>query len=641
LKSRVKLSHITLLSFFLVAGIVIVSGTLNYISHRNAIIENFVSKHTHEIQEAREYYRLKLDKLQHDFILKESANIRALMHLYERHRKEGNRFDIDKTAQVLNQDITFGTYQAFVINRNYVIEKSSYAPDLGYDLGQHKLLIEVLDSIFNNEKSVDVSPIQIDSSSMQFKRYLLKLSSDKSRLLQIAFVLNFDELAKGSMLASRDESSFKLYLANDNLIQPIYFNETNLDKKSLSQGWEQTKTFLMEMSEALSPNHQKNIVNLLKLDIAADRLRINEELDRLFADEKIIHSLDFSKNRLSIYSITNSLFNKGSETKLILKAHYPIDNLEHQLNSATYRFILPLALSLLVLWLIYAFLVRNILNPLLKIMSDLEDNRRSDVDKSIITEIISLRDSYNRLHDRLNSEIATNTELLKFNRRCIADTIHQIKTPLTNIMMNGEMIKKAPQGDALAYYIDRIDSSINMLSNSYDDLAYVISCDTFDYPPATLNLSLAVKKRIMFFTTISEVTHKKINQLVDDDDLFISINEIELERIIDNNLSNAIKYADMHQPITVSLTRTQQSATLEFASHGREIFNKDKVFDEGYREDTGKRGLGLGLSMVKGICTKYGIAYQASYAEGQNVFAYQFPISMLTNSPEPLTALNS
>jgi signal transduction histidine kinase len=131
----------------------------------------------------------------------------------------------------------------------------------------------------------------------------------------------------------------------------------------------------------------------------------------------------------------------------------------------------------------------------------------------------------------------------------------------------------------------------------------------------------------MFFTTISEVTHKKINQLVDDDDVFISINEIELERIIDNNLSNAIKYADMHQPITVRLTQTQQGATLEFASHGREIFNKDKVFDEGYREDTGKRGLGLGLSMVKGICTKYGIAYQACYAEGQNVFAYQFPIT--------------
>ena len=61
---------------------------------------------------------------------------------------------------------------------------------------------------------------------------------------------------------------------------------------------------------------------------------------------------------------------------------------------------------------------------------------------------------------------------------------------------------------------------------------------------------------------------------------------------------------------------------LEFRSYGNEIRNKQLVFKKNYREDDGKRGLGLGLFMVCNICKKYDIEYEVLYENNQNIFRY-------------------
>ncbi len=623
---KFKLTQVTQLSFLIVAGILIAGATVSHINHKNIIIENFVSKHINEVQQAREQYRIKLDKLQHDFVLKEQENIRKLSQLYDLYKVDKNKLDIDLAARELNKDITFGSYQAFIINKDYIIERSSYANDLGYELGQHKLLVDLFDSLFKKEVSVDISPIQIDSSSMQFKRYLLRLSSDSKYLLQIAFALDFEAPLQEDVATPAGRRSFDLFLANDNLIQPIDLDPVDLKKESLAHGWEHTKIFLSEMSNDLGKSNYAKISDLLSLDITINRMQINRELGLMFAEDKAIHFLDMASKQLSIYSITNSLFNKGTETKLILRAKYTTEKLEKQLDRARYQMIVPLLLSLIALLLIYRLLVRHAVNPLLKIISDINSNQRTEIGGLRIAEVGDLSERYNSLHDRLNSEVRKNTDLLKLNRQYIADTIHQVKTPLTNIMMNGEMIRKTNDSSLLSRYIDRIDSSINMLSNSYDDLAYVITRDTIEYPPSTVNLSESVRMRILFFSTIAEVTHKPISSSIDED-IFININEIEFERIIDNNLSNAIKYGEINKPIAVSLSRANNHADLEFSTYGKPIADTNRIFNEGYREDEGKRGLGLGLSMVKGICDKYNINYSVSYADGKNVFTYLFRLN--------------
>jgi signal transduction histidine kinase len=227
------------------------------------------------------------------------------------------------------------------------------------------------------------------------------------------------------------------------------------------------------------------------------------------------------------------------------------------------------------------------------------------------------------LFDKLNQEIDKNKFLLNENKQFIADTVHQIRTPLSNIMMNGDLIKIYQRDNELSKFIDQINASINMLNNSYEDLAYITTYDTIKYLPSFLSISDILKQRVSFFNTISFVNKKNIVSDIEEE-LFFEINSIEMERLIDNNISNAIKYADINKPINISLKKSNENITMVFASYGNEIKDKTRLFDKNYRENSNKRGLGLGLYMVKGICDRYNIKYIVEYQNGQNIFKYIF-----------------
>ena len=162
-----------------------------------------------------------------------------------------------------------------------------------------------------------------------------------------------------------------------------------------------------------------------------------------------------------------------------------------------------------------------------------------------------------------------------------------------------------------------------MLSNSHEDLAYITSIGTVEYPAARVDLSRFLIQRIKFFSTISKINHKKIESEIEPD-LCVTINPVELERLIDNNISNGIKYAQKGQPITIRSSKGDNQITLSFHTYGSPIEKCKRVFERNYRENEAKRGLGLGLNMDKGICEKYRISYSVSYADGQNVFTYRF-----------------
>jgi len=239
-----------------------------------------------------------------------------------------------------------------------------------------------------------------------------------------------------------------------------------------------------------------------------------------------------------------------------------------------------------------------------------------------ISQVMMLHKNYDQ-DKKIRHLQVHNQTLLRENKQFIADMVHQIRTPLTVIMTNTSLIEMKSES-SLAPYTNQIHSAINTLSNSYEDLSYIISNDVIIYQPIDLNISQFLKERVAFFEVIASANRKTLHTNIKDN-IRLWINDTELERVIDNNISNAIKHSHDESHIDINIEQKETRIILQFISKGKNIHNTVKIFEKDYSEsDHNKRSLGLGLNMVKYICEKNNIEYFVRSKDNINTFTYIF-----------------
>ncbi len=181
----------------------------------------------------------------------------------------------------------------------------------------------------------------------------------------------------------------------------------------------------------------------------------------------------------------------------------------------------------------------------------------------------------------------------------VQSAMHEIQTPLSIITLNNELRQLEQGTDS---YSEEIDNALKTLHNSYRSMSFIMTKDQLTYELEILDLSQIVKERIEYFQTIAAVNDKKIIFDINSH-CRVDISLIELTRLIDNSLYNAIKYSAVGSHIEVVLTNN----ILSFHNQGEAIKNKKKVFHKYFRENKTVGGYGLGLSIIKNIADKYGI----------------------------------
>jgi signal transduction histidine kinase len=190
-------------------------------------------------------------------------------------------------------------------------------------------------------------------------------------------------------------------------------------------------------------------------------------------------------------------------------------------------------------------------------------------------------------------------------------------------MTNTAFIERKTYPD-ISKYLSQINASINMLSNAYEDLSYIISHKQMVYTKRTIHLSLFLQERVDFFTTIAQARNKQIVAHITPN-IYININDTQLERLIDNNLSNAIKHSTHNSTIKVALFQRANKIFLIFLTQGAAIKDTKKIFQKNFTQDnSAKRSLGLGLYMVKEICLQNRIDYCVYTKPNSNKFCYIF-----------------
>ena len=199
----------------------------------------------------------------------------------------------------------------------------------------------------------------------------------------------------------------------------------------------------------------------------------------------------------------------------------------------------------------------------------------------------------------------------------IQSAMHEIKTPLSIITLNNELRQLEQGTDS---YSEEIDNALKVLHNSYRSMSYIMKKDQLAYELEILDLSQIVKDRIAYFQTIAVMNDKKIIFDINSH-CMVKISLIELTRLIDNSLYNAIKYSAVGSDIEVVLVNNN----LSFHNQGEAIRDKEKVFHKYFRENKTVGGYGLGLNIIKNIADKYGIDIRLeSDINSGTVFTYVF-----------------
>jgi len=406
------------------------------------------------------------------------------------------------------------------------------------------------------------------------------------------------------------------------MIQEFDFQSSSFTKMSFKENWNKAVKFLFEFA-TIFPQYKEQIIAITSIDVSKEKILLNQELSKIFTDEnKLLSNIQSSNKNSYHYSVTNGLFNDSDGTKLIIKTTFDNDILQEAIIKNFYTFISIFLTLLIILWFLYRFVLKNVSLKLTNIVGHIQNNKDSNEKNIIVKEIAELQENYNKLHTQLNHEARKNQLLLSENKQFIADMVHQIRTPLTVIMANSSRIEMKGYED-INPFTNQINSSISMLSNSYEDLSYIISHDSIEYEAVKINLSNFINERIEFFKHILEANNKNLEcQIQADIDVFM--NDIELERLIDNNISNAIKHSSKNAKISIHLEQKKDEVVLYFKSEGKTIQNPALLFDKNYRENESKRSLGLGLNMVKTICDKNLITYDVDSHDNLNTFTYIF-----------------
>lgn len=188
----------------------------------------------------------------------------------------------------------------------------------------------------------------------------------------------------------------------------------------------------------------------------------------------------------------------------------------------------------------------------------------------------------------------------------IANMSHDLRTPLTSIigylrlLENDEIDKE----EALTILKNKTNK-LNVLINDFFELASVESED-YELDMTRINLTNVVRDEILslYETFESRGFEPKINIL--DKPIFIMGDKDSLERIVDNLLSNTLKYAE--RDIKIDLEEASDKAILTISNICTSIKEEDvmHIFDRFYMADQVRKGsgVGLGLSIVKSLMEK-------------------------------------
>ncbi|PRZ23399.1 sensor histidine kinase [Flavobacterium granuli] len=268
--------------------------------------------------------------------------------------------------------------------------------------------------------------------------------------------------------------------------------------------------------------------------------------------------------------------------------------------------IIAYPLILLILFLIARFIAGRSIKPISAIIETSNIITKDNLKSRILLpqkqdELYVLSQTINKLLDRIETAVER-------ERQFTSDASHELRTPLTVIKGTLEVLVRKPRNQE--EYQDKINycvKEVNRLNNLVDQLLLLARYENQSVQIENISLDTIVLDVISRFSTA--IQSKNIQVITQfSNDVYVKSDRYLASTIIENIVSNAIKYSNEKGQLMIRLTESGGRISCHISDTGIGIPKEDleKIFHPFYRSKSTNhpeiKGTGLGLSIVNRLC---------------------------------------
>ncbi|MGB9627814.1 MAG: sensor histidine kinase [Thermodesulfobacteriota bacterium] len=261
--------------------------------------------------------------------------------------------------------------------------------------------------------------------------------------------------------------------------------------------------------------------------------------------------------------------------------------------------------------------------------------------RSIVTGNLEARvpspqtgDELDELVHLFNGMLEKIESLIKGLRGSLDNVAHDLRTPMARLRVDAEMALQSGENierfkEALSNCIEESDQILRML-NTLMDISEA-ETGTMKLDLKEINLSTIIDETVEVYSYLAEERDIKIEKNIPKT-LFLKVDPNRLRQVFGNLLDNAVKYSNSGGNIYINAYLGGGETIIAVKDKGIGIPPEDlpKIWDRLFRGDKSrsKRGLGLGLSLVKAVVEAHGGRVEVTSEPGKgSEFKIYIPLS--------------
>ena len=404
----------------------------------------------------------------------------------------------------------------------------------------------------------------------------------------------------------------------------FYVNEDNADALNVKASANNTQV-AVKMDGEYIYNGVDNFSDAL-----SKQLRINDNSANISAMDEDTSDGDESI-RVQEYLITQPSFYlcnqvsytlDGSQIDIYMLTYY--GNYMARFRGTVMGYSILMILIMLIISGIVAILVyQQFVNPLVKLKEAAERMGSGNLDDKIdfgdnrVDEVGELCESFENMRQRMSDFAKAKMQYEDENRQLISNISHDLRTPITTIKgyVEGIMDGVADTPEKQERYLKMIYSKANEMDSLINELSLYTNINNNAIPYEFHRVSV----KDYFDDCMEEVYTTLLSNHMTltyknycDDDVKVIVDPDQLKRVINNIITNAIKYTDKdYGQVDINIYDNDAEVKVSISDNGRGIDSDSlpHIFDRMYRADSARQsrgGSGLGLAICKKIVEEHG-----------------------------------